>query len=59
MHFDSLTIVPLDPEPLNVDIMEERDKQLYNEYQAMVYKTLSPYLDDEEKKWLLNETRAI
>ncbi len=59
LHFDSLTIVPLDPEPLNVDIMEERDKQLYNEYQAMVYKTLSPYLDDEEKKWLLNETRAI
>lgn len=59
LYFDSLTIVPLDPEPLNVDIMEERDKQLYNEYQAMVYKTLSPYLDDEEKKWLLNETRAI
>ncbi len=38
--------------------MTETQRAFLYKYQREVYEKLSPYLDDEEKAWLLKETRA-
>jgi hypothetical protein len=59
LKFDCLTYAPIDPNPLEISAMRDEEIELYNNYQADVYKKLSPYLNDEEKEWLKNETRKI
>ena len=39
--------------------MTEKERALYNDYMAQVYEKISPYLSEEEKVWLKNETRPI
>ena len=41
------------------DRMTGREKKMLNDYHAMVYKTLSPYMTPEENEWLKKYTRAI
>lgn len=58
MHFDTLTWVPIDMEAIDEKYMTETQRAYLYKYQREVYEKLSPYLDDEEKAWLLRETRA-
>ena len=58
MHFDTLTWVPIDMEAIDEKYMTEVQRAWLYKYQREVYKKLSPYLEDEEKAWLLRETRA-
>ena len=39
--------------------MEAGERALLNQYHALVYEKISPYLDEEEKSWLKEVTRAI
>ena len=39
--------------------MTKKDIEYFNSYQKLVYNTLEVYLDDEEKAWLKEETKAI
>lgn len=59
MKFENLTWVPIDLDTIDVSLMEERDIKLLNRYHKFTYMKLSPYMNDEEKKWLAEETRAI
>ena len=59
MEFEYLTMVPIDLDALELNVMEERDIALLNDYHAQVREKLSPYLNNEEQEWLQQATREI
>ena len=54
-----LTYVPIDLEVIDREIMSERDVELLNRYHEQVYEKISPYLDEDERVWLAEATRAV
>lgn len=52
MGFEHLTMVPFDRELVDTGQMDKKERELLNDYHKMVYENISPYLDDDEKKWL-------
>lgn len=52
MHFDTLTLVPFDRDAVDKSLMSAEDIMLYDRYHKKVYETISPYLDEDGKKWL-------
>ena len=58
-HFESLTVCPIDLDPVIPEMMTEAEKKTLNEYHKFVRETLKPYLNDEENQWLAKETRDI
>lgn len=59
MKFEPLTLVPFDLEGIDPAQMEAGERVLLNQYHALVYEKISPYLNDEEKCWLKEATQAI
>ncbi len=59
MKFEPLTLVPFDLEGIDPAQMEVGERTLLNQYHALVYEKISPYLDEEEKCWLKEATQAI
>lgn len=59
MHFEPLTFVPFDLDGIDRSKMTQDEIEWLNAYHAQVYDTLQPYLNDEEKDWLKNATRAL
>ncbi len=59
MYFEPLTMVPFDLDGVEPAQMSEKERALLNAYHAKVYETISPYLEEEEKAWLLEATRGI
>ncbi len=59
LSFEFLTYVPLDLEPLKVEMMEEKDIAYLNAYHAAVYEKIAPYLTEEEAAWLKEATQPV
>ena len=59
LRFESLTWCPLERAAVAQQVMTDDDRRLYNEYQSKVWETISPYLDEDEKQWLREETAAL
>ena len=59
MKFEMLTWAPIDLDGIDPQWLNPDDLRQLNEYHAQVYEKLSPYLNEDEKAWLLNYTRAI
>lgn len=59
MHFEPLTFVPFDLDGIDTSKMTQDEIEWLNAYHAQVYDTLQLYLNDEEKDWLKNATRAL
>ena len=59
MKFETLTWAPIDTEAIDLSVMEPSDVLLLNEYHKQVYEKLSPYLNEEEREWLKEATKAI
>ncbi|SHI18221.1 aminopeptidase P family protein [Sporanaerobacter acetigenes] len=59
MKFETISYCPIDLEGVDVELLNESEKQWLNNYHEEVYKRLSPYLEGEEKEWLRRETRNI
>ena len=59
MYFEAITLIPIDLDAINPDIMTQEDKKLLNDYHAKVYEVIAPYLNEEEQEWLKKYTRAI
>ena len=59
MYFENITYAPIDLDAIDPEAMTKRERAMLNEYHAMVYKTLSPYMTEEENVWLAQYTRAI
>ncbi|NMB07954.1 MAG: aminopeptidase P family protein [Tissierellia bacterium] len=59
MKFETISYVPIDLEGIDVKLLTEEEIEWLNNYHNEVYNKLSPYLTDEEKQWLKEETRSI
>lgn len=57
--FDTISFCPIDLEGLDISLLNEEEKAWLNNYHKKVYDLLSPYLDEEEKEFLKNETREL
>ncbi|TBX16850.1 peptidase M24 [Clostridium perfringens] len=57
--FETISLCPIDLEGLDISLLNEEEKAWLNNYHKKVYDLLLPYLDEEEKEFLKNETRAI
>ena len=59
MKFETISFCPIDLEGVDVSLLDEGEREWLNNYHKEVYEKLSPYLAEEEKEWLKNETRSI
>ena len=59
MEFETITLVPIDLDAVDVSLLNEREKQLLNDYHSRVYGELVSYMTEEEAQWLKNATRAV
>lgn len=57
--FTSLTWCPLERAAVVPEIMTSEDRRIYNKYQRQVWEIISPYLDEDEREWLRQETAEI
>ena len=59
LQIEPLTLCPIDTTPIYVDMLLPEEIDWLNAYHHSVYEKLSPFLDEEEKKWLENATKPI
>ena len=59
LQMESLTLCPIDTKPIDVSMLTPEELGWLNAYHQEVYEKLAPYLDEEEKMWLKNATKAI
>lgn len=57
--FDTISYCPIDLEGIDVTMLNSEEREWLNEYHKVVYSKLSPYLNDDEKEFLRNQTRDI
>ena len=60
LQMESLTLCPIDTEPIIIDMMRPEEIEWLNNYHQRVYDELSPLLEDEEdREWLGQQTRPL
>lgn len=59
MRFDVLTYCPFELEAIKVELLSCEEKQWLNNYHELVYNKLEAHLNEEERAWLKEATRAI
>lgn len=59
LGFEPLTMVPFDREAILGEMLSEKERNWLNTYHRKVFETLSPYLEEEERRWLREETAEI
>ena len=59
LQFEPLTLCPIDKSAIDISLMTEEEIGWLDEYHQMVYDRLSPYLDEEERKWLAVKCEEI
>lgn len=59
LQIEPLTLCPIDTTPIDADMLLPEEIDWLNAYHHSVYEKLSPFLDEEEKKWLENATKPI
>ena len=59
MHFEPLTLCPIDLDAVDVSLMNDQEIEWLNNYHELVYNKLSSYLNEEEKLWLKTQTRKV
>lgn len=58
-EFEQLTLCPILTSAIEVSMLQEEEKEWFNQYQQMVYDKLSPHLDEAHRTWLYEVTRPI
>ncbi len=56
LGFEPLTMVPFDRASIEEGMLSSEEKVVLNKYHKQVFETLSPYLTEDEKTWLAEET---
>ena len=59
MHFEPLTLIPMDLDAIDPECMTEHERAMLNDYHKKVYETISPYLEEDEREWLAKYTREV
>ena len=59
LKFETLTFVPIDLELIDVKCLDEKTKDYLNDYHRQVYEKVVPYLNEEERSWLKENTKNV
>lgn len=59
LKFDTLTYCPFDLEAIDASLLKDEERQWLNDYHKKTYELLSPYLNEDEKVWLEENTREV
>ena len=59
MKFEVISHCPIDHRAIDRSLLSDCEVKWLNDYHEATYKTLSPFMNDEEKAWLREETKAI
>lgn len=59
LRFDTLSLCYIDKILIDIDLLDKREVTWLNSYHSEVYQKLSPFISEEERKWLRNKTEAI
>ncbi len=59
IEFEPVTLVPFDLDGIKAELMQPDEREFLNSYHQTVYEKIAPHLNDEERLWLRNATRAI
>ncbi len=59
LEFKDITYCPYELDAIDTKYLDEDNIEQINAYHEMVYNTLSPRLNEEEKTWLAHATRKI
>lgn len=59
LQFETLTHCYIDTQLITTELLTEKERDWLNNYHKNVYKTLSPFLENDEKIWLEEKTKAI
>ena len=59
LQLEPLTLCPIDLEPVNPDELTIEEKGWLNGYHRHVYETLAPCLQNDDREWLRQATRAL
>ena len=57
--FETITLCPICKKGIIKEMLTAEEVKWFNDYHRNVYEKLSPSLNEEEKKWLLEATKAI
>ena len=56
LKFENLTLAPIENDLINFKLLTDEEKKYLNNYHKKVYKTLKPFLNNNEKNWLRSVT---
>ncbi|MDO5402479.1 MAG: aminopeptidase P family protein [Eubacteriales bacterium] len=59
MKMQTLTLVPFDRNAIDVSMLDSRQIALLNEYHRQVFEKIGHMLNDDERAWLREETKAL
>lgn len=59
LRFETLTLVPYEPDAIDVSALSEKERKLLNEYHTRVYEKIGPLLPEEERQWLRDVTKPL
>lgn len=59
LDFETLTLCYIDTDLIEVELLEKKHVDWLNAYHQMVYERLAPSLDDADRQWLREKTKAI
>ena len=59
LKFETLTLAPIDTTPIVLDLLTEEERLWINNYHRRVFETLSPYLENDDREWLVQATRPL
>lgn len=59
LGFEPLTYAPIDLSSIKLELLNDTEKKYLNDYHELVYNKLSLHLNNEERAWLKDKTRAI
>ena len=54
LHFENLTLAPIEKDLINFSLLTNREKNYLFEYHLNVYSKISKFLNNNERKWLVS-----
>ena len=58
-QFETITLCYFDTSAILIKLLNQKEIDWLNAYNERVYQEVSPYLEEQEKVWLRNKTKAI
>ncbi len=56
---EPITFCPLEIDAINTEMLTASEIKKINRYNSLVFEEISPYLDDDQKAWLMDQTREL